>query len=117
MTIDIHNAEHYTWKDTGGAECDGWHLVKRPDTSVIFERMPSGTSETRHSHAKAWQFFFVISGELLVEVEGTWYELRPEQGIEIEPGRRHQVMNRGEMEATFLVISAPPSHGDRVEYE
>jgi hypothetical protein len=44
--ISIGSAEHYTW----GSVCDGWHLVRRPELSVIRERMPAGTSEVRHFH-------------------------------------------------------------------
>ncbi len=35
MLISIEKAEHYLW----GGNCDGWHLLKRDDMSVI-----SGTS-------------------------------------------------------------------------
>jgi hypothetical protein len=34
------NAEHYRWGD----DCDGWHLVKDADLSVIEELLPSGAS-------------------------------------------------------------------------
>lgn len=38
MKISKANAEHYLW----GGDCDGWHLVKNQNLSVIHERMPSG---------------------------------------------------------------------------
>jgi hypothetical protein len=55
--INKHTAKHYVW----GQNCDGWHLVKNPQLSVILERMPAGASEVRHFHAKAQQFFFMLS--------------------------------------------------------
>jgi hypothetical protein len=33
--IKKENAEHYNW----GPGCDGWHLLKDPELSVIKERM------------------------------------------------------------------------------
>jgi mannose-6-phosphate isomerase-like protein (cupin superfamily) len=104
------NAEYYRW----GEECDGWHLVRSPELSVIEERMPTGTSEVRHYHVRARQFFYVLGGELTMELEGRECVLRDGEGIEIAPGQRHQVMNRGEGDVRMLVVSQPMSHGDRV---
>ncbi|HXN47669.1 MAG TPA: cupin domain-containing protein [Bryobacteraceae bacterium] len=108
--IDKASAEHYSW----GEGCDGWHLVRTPLVSVIEERMPAGASEIRHYHRSATQFFYVLEGTLSIEVEGTEYELGPRQGLSIAAGQAHQVFNRGTVEAEFLVVSNPPSHGDRV---
>ncbi len=74
--IDKHHAEHYSW----GAACDGWHLVRGADLSVIEERMPSHTSEIRHAHARARQFFWIISGVATIELEGVTHSLGAEAG-------------------------------------
>ena len=108
--IDRSTAEHYTWGDG----CDGWHLVRAAGLSVIEEQMPPGTSEVRHCHRMAHQFFYVLRGVLWVEVEGRESELGPGQGVEVAAGRAHQVGNRSAAAAEFLVFSCPPSHGDRV---
>ena len=63
--MSTSTAEHYTW----GEACDGWHLVKQDGVSVIQERMPAGTAETRHRHARSRQFFYVLSGSLTIEME------------------------------------------------
>jgi len=60
------SAEHYTW----GSNCDGWHLVKDAKLSVIQEQMPPGTAEVLHYHGEAQQFFYLLSGEAELEVEG-----------------------------------------------
>lgn len=112
-TLSKQNAEHYTW----GAGCDGWHLVKQHDLSVIEERMPPGASEVRHHHVRSRQFFYCLSGELTLEVEHHEYTLRPGEGVAILPGQRHQAINRSHADAGMLVISQPPSHGDRVQSE
>ena len=103
-------AEHYKW----GQNCSGWHLVKSDSMSVIQESMPPQTFEVRHKHSKSHQFFFVLSGEATIEVDGKKHLLQSEQGLEIDPGTVHQVLNNSNKDLHFLVISCPPSHGDRI---
>jgi mannose-6-phosphate isomerase-like protein (cupin superfamily) len=109
--ISIKSAEHYKW----GADCDGWHLVKRPDLSVIEELMPASTSEVRHSHARARQFFYVLEGELTMEIEHHVFVLQKGEGIEVSPGQQHQALNKSGGPVRIVVTSQPPSHGDRVD--
>jgi mannose-6-phosphate isomerase-like protein (cupin superfamily) len=110
--IDRDSAEHYAW----GQRCDGWHLVRQPgQLSVIQERMPPGTAEVRHYHRHARQFFFILSGTATMVLADRTETLPPQTGIEIAPGEPHQLRNDGEAALEFLVVSAPPSHGDRVE--
>jgi len=110
IPITADNAGHYRW----GEECDGWHLVRTPELSVILERMPPGTSEVRHYHEHARQFFFVLEGELTIEIADKKFALRAEEGIEVAPTVPHQILNHGSRDARFLVVSQPPSHSDRV---
>ena len=113
MTIPISrpSAEHYTW----GAQCDGWHLVRAEGLSVIEERMPPGAHEVRHRHARSRQFFYVLSGTLTMEVEGTRHRLAARTGLELPPGTAHQAINDSDADVEFLVVSTPPSHGDRID--
>ena len=108
--VNIAGAEHYGWGDG----CDGWHLLKRDDVSIIQERMPPGTKEVRHMHEKAQQFFFVLEGEATVEVSGGTVVLRRHEGVHVLPRTPHQFRNEGTSDVVFLVISVPQSHGDRV---
>lgn len=110
MKISKESAEHYIW----GSNCDGWHLVKKDSLSVIHERMPSGTSEVRHYHDRAGQFFFVLSGQATLEVDGEEHVLLPMEGLEVAPHLPHQMFNKSDQEIEFLVISQPNSRGDRV---
>jgi mannose-6-phosphate isomerase-like protein (cupin superfamily) len=107
--ISKATAEHYTW----GNACDGWHLVKNPQLSVIQERMPAGAAEVRHFHHHAQQFFYVLAGEAAMEVDGRTMILSAGEGIWIPAGTPHQMRNDSGDEVHFLVISHPPSHGDR----
>ncbi|MCA9837850.1 MAG: cupin domain-containing protein [Trueperaceae bacterium] len=109
--ISQETAEHYVWGDG----CDGWHLLKTAELSIIQERVPAGKAEVRHYHRQARQFFFVLRGEATLELEGALYTLLPQQGLEVAPGQAHQLQNNGEEDLLFLVTSCPPSHGDRVQ--
>ena len=108
--ISKDTAEHYIW----GAGCDGWHLVKQAELSVIHERMPPGTAEVRHYHERARQFFFVLSGEITLELNRERQVIVAFQGVEVPPGVPHQVFNQSGAAAEFLVISQPTTRGDRV---
>lgn len=107
--ISPASAEHYFW----GGSCDGWHLVKTGDLSVIRERMPPGTREVRHFHRLSRQFFYLLSGRAVLEANGTAVPLEPGEGLEIPPGVPHQMRNGSDGPTEFLVISAPPGQGDR----
>jgi mannose-6-phosphate isomerase-like protein (cupin superfamily) len=76
--------------------------------------MPPGTAEKRHLHQRATQFFYVLAGELTVELAGEEHRLAPSTGLTVPAQTPHQVFNRCNEDARFLVISQPPSHGDRV---
>jgi len=108
--INKQQAEHYSW----GQNCDGWHLVRAERLSVIQERMPAHTSEVRHAHRQSRQFFFVLVGTALFELNGGQTILQPQDGIEVPPGAPHQIRNESDDTLEFLVISQPSSHGDRV---
>lgn len=77
--------------------------------------MPAGTAETRHFHTRARQFFYVLAGELVMEIEGRSYPVPAMSGIEIAPGQHHQARNNGSAEVYFLVASSPSTRGDRTD--
>jgi len=108
--INKNNAEHYAW----GANCDGWHLVKSDELSIIQERVPPGASEVKHYHKKAWQFFFILSGQATIEIGTKTHRLREHEGIEVPPKFPHKLTNNSNIDLIFIVISKPKSHGDRV---
>lgn len=117
--ISRNNAEHYTWSSVANPDtisellCDGWHLHRTETLSIIEESMPPGTAEQRHLHQRATQFFYVLAGELIIELAGEEHRLPASTGLAIPAKTPHQVFNRSGEDARFLVISQPPSHGDR----
>ncbi|MBO1000998.1 cupin domain-containing protein [Bacillus sp. SD075] len=110
MKKSKHHAEHYIWGDN----CDGWHLVKNQDLSIIHERMPANTAEIKHYHLHARQFFLVLSGIATIEVDGKEITLNQQEGVEVPPLVPHQMFNKTNNEVEFLVTSQPASKGDRV---
>ena len=110
MIINPGNAEHYTWGDN----CDGWHLLKEDGISVIQERMPPGAEEMYHYHEQARQLFHVLSGVATFIVDGQLVEVNNGSSIHIPPSTPHKIMNKTDTDISFLVISHPRSHGDRI---
>jgi mannose-6-phosphate isomerase-like protein (cupin superfamily) len=108
-SISTDNVEHYHWGDG----CDGWHLLKRDDLSVIQERVPPGKFEVKHLHRKARQFFYILSGEATMIIGDERLALKASEGIEIPPNAIHQFRNDSNEDVVFLVVSSPQSHGDR----
>lgn len=110
MVISIENAEHYIW----GEKCDGWHLLKRNDMSVIQERVPPDGAEAMHYHNVSRQFFYVLDGEAIMVFEDRQVTLNKGDGLEIPPQVKHQFKNQTDEDVHFLVISVPPTKGDRI---
>jgi mannose-6-phosphate isomerase-like protein (cupin superfamily) len=110
-TVSIRTAEHYRWGDC----CDAWYLVKNDRLNIIQEKMPPGTSETRHLHRKAQQFFYVLAGEAALEIDGHVVVLHAHEGALVSPGSLHRMQNMSKRDLEFVVTSEPPSHGDREE--
>ncbi len=109
--VNRENAPHYTW----GKDCHGWHLVQAKELSVIEEMVPPGSGEVRHYHEKSNQFFYVLSGKATIEIGGRVVQVGAKEGVWVEAGAPHQLMNREETDLHFIVTSSPPSHGDKIE--
>lgn len=104
--------------ESWGSDCSAWRLLAQPDLAVAEEVMPPGTTEKRHIHHRARQFFYVLSGTLSMEREGgTTVALAPGEGLEMPPNVAHRAHNAGGETVRFLVISAPTTKGDRVDLE
>jgi mannose-6-phosphate isomerase-like protein (cupin superfamily) len=113
LRVDRERVQHYKW----GADCDGWVLSPSADQLVLEERMPPGTAEQRHFHSKARQFFYVLSGNLTMELDGVTQCISARSGILIPPGANHQARNDDASDVYFLVISTPTTRGDRTDID
>jgi mannose-6-phosphate isomerase-like protein (cupin superfamily) len=106
----IFNTENYKW----GNNCDGWHLLKSDRLSVIQEKMPKDSSEQLHYHQYSQQLFYILSGTAHFNIEGETVIVNAGESIHIPNLIQHKIYNTEEEELTFLVISEPKSHGDRI---
>jgi mannose-6-phosphate isomerase-like protein (cupin superfamily) len=113
LKVDRESVQHYKW----GADCDGWVLSPSRDQLVLEERMPPRTTERRHFHSTARQFFYVLSGSLTMELDGVSHCLSARSGIEIPPRANHQARNDDVSDVYFLVISTPTTRGDRIDID
>ena len=109
MKRNIFNSEHYYW----GSHCEGWHLVKSDNLSVIQEKMLPHTYEEKHYHEKAQQFFYILKGVATFEIDGEMISVNAGEGLSILPGVVHRIFNDTTNDLQFLVISQPTSRGDR----
>ena len=105
--------KHYRWGD----HCDGWNLVDERELSVKLERMPPHTAEQKHVHQQAQQFFFILQGEALFEIEGEKIRVAANQGIHIRAGQRHRIVNDGDQAIEFLLSSQPSTQHDRTNLD
>ena len=99
--------------DTWGGNCDAWNLVDEPEWSIKQERMPAGSSEEKHYHQKAEQFFFILKGKATFEIEEQWAAATAGEGIRIKAGQKHRVVNNTTEDLEFILCSQPSAAQDR----
>ena len=105
--------KHYQW----GADCDGWNLLDEDSLSVKQELMPPGTKEVKHYHQKAQQFFFILKGVAQFEIEDSTIEVNEGEGLHIEAGKKHRIVNGGKGDLEFILCSQPSTENDRFNCE
>ena len=108
-----NSLRHYQW----GEECDGWVLLDEETLSVKQERMPPLTSERLHYHKYAQQFFFILKGVATFEVEDQTYTIQPGEGLNIEAGCKHRILNNTAEDLEFILCSQPSTKNDRINCE
>ena len=104
-----NSLRHYIW----GNRCEGWVLVDSELLSVKQECMPAQTAETLHYHEKAQQIFFILKGIATFEVENESYTVLPGQGFQIDPGKKHRIVNNTAEDIEFILSSQPSTNQDR----
>ncbi len=100
---------HYQWGDG----CDGWVLVDTEALSVKQERMPPNTAEAFHYHKQSQQFFYILKGTALFEVEEKSFTAEAGQGFHIKAGEKHRIINNTAEDLEFILSSQPSTNNDR----
>jgi len=108
-----NSLKHYQW----GENCDGWNLVDEKTLSVKLERMPSHTSEQKHFHQHSQQFFYILKGEAIFEIQQERISVKSEQGIHIKAGIQHRIINESNEDLEFILSSQPSTMNDRINVE
>ncbi len=104
------NRAHYFW----GEHCDSWVFHKSENLVVKQEIMPPKTAEKLHFHEVAHQFFYILKGEATFYIEEEKFTVKSNEGITIEPKKKHFIANETSENLEFLVISNPSTDEDRV---
>jgi mannose-6-phosphate isomerase-like protein (cupin superfamily) len=105
----LNPLSHYTWRNN----CEAWNLVDNKDLSIKLEKMPAQTEEVLHYHSASRQFFYVLKGRAIFEIDEVILIVHQGEGIQIEAGRKHRIMNKDEEALEFLVCSQPSTISDR----
>jgi len=105
--------KHYKW----GSDCDGWKLIDEDSLSVKQELMPAGTKEIRHYHQTAQQFFYILKGAATFEIEDSTIEINKGEGLHIEAGKKHRIINESSEDLEFILCSQPSTKNDRINCE
>lgn len=106
-----HPLKHAKW----GSNCDAWSLLSSIGLSIKHERMPEGAEEVLHYHELAQQFFFILKGKAIFEVDQVLLIVHEGEGLQIEAGKKHRIMNRDKGFLEFLVCSQPSTQNDRYD--
>lgn len=89
------------------AAVEGVHLVSDHALGVLRQRMAPGAADTAHRHCLASQYFYVLSGVLVVELDGVRCVVAAGQGVHVSHGVTHRLANESAENTELLVVSAP----------
>lgn len=79
--------------------------------SLAEATVPAGSATDRHYHKLSEEFYFILSGTGLMEINGEEREIGEGDGVLIPAGAWHQI--KGVSDLRFLCCCAPPySHED-----
>ena len=95
--------------------CFSWHLIDDKRVSLKMEEISPGTGSDAHFHTQSVQFFFILEGQASFKVENAQHEMKKHEGIEIPLKAKHQILNTGETDLLFLLVSIPPVQKDDVQ--
>jgi mannose-6-phosphate isomerase-like protein (cupin superfamily) len=89
-------------------------LLKANSLCAIEERVPPGGAEVAHYHERAYQFFYVLSGEATMEIDNQWMIIDSRQGLSVLPKADYCLLIDTQQDLLFITISVPMAHGDRI---
>lgn len=76
---------------------------------------PAGRATPTHRHQHEDETIHMLEGELDVNIEGTTHTFRAGETLYLQRGTAHQLINRSDATARYLVICAPAGFDEFVE--
>lgn len=89
------------------------YLMQGPYSSFGLCRLRPGEVLTPHEHRVMEENFYVLKGQLMVEIEGVKTLIEEGQMFHIEPGEFHIVSNPGEDYNEYIITCAPFAENDK----
>ena len=89
------------------------YLIQGPRSSFGICRLRPGEVLTPHEHRIMEEIFYMLKGELLVEISGKETLLKEGQMMLIEPGEIHKLTNPGNDYNEYVISCAPFAAGDK----
>jgi len=108
----IHQQAPFTTKDgsTIRSLLDSTNAPVR-NQSLAEAHLPAGRATDRHHHRDAEEFYYILSGDGEMEIDGETRNVTAGDAILIPAGRRHRIS--AETDLRFLCCCAPPyAHED-----
>ncbi|MDF1826223.1 MAG: cupin domain-containing protein [Verrucomicrobiales bacterium] len=83
------------------------------EQSLAEATLPPGGATERHYHLVSEEFYYILSGDGIMEIEGETREVGPGDAILIPKGDWHQIRANESVELKLLCCCSPPySHED-----
>ncbi len=76
---------------------------------------PAGRATPNHKHQHEDETIHILDGELSVDIEGTLHTVCTGETLHLRRGTAHQLINRSDRTARYLLICAPAGFDEFVE--
>jgi mannose-6-phosphate isomerase-like protein (cupin superfamily) len=75
--------------------------------SLAEATIPVGETVIEHYHKITEEFYYILDGTGLMEIEGEEREVGPGDTVIIVPGQRHKIANNGKIPLVLLACCSP----------
>jgi len=66
-----------------------------------------GNKSSKHFHKHSEESYLILSGEAIVEINNSMYQLLPGEAVLLEPLDVHQISNQSDQDLVFLAVCVP----------
>ena len=112
MFIIDEKDKEYRFGDSGPK-----YLMKGPRSNFAIVQFQAGQVFKAHYHNIMEENFYILEGEVDIEVDGVAHTLKKGQMIHIEPKEVHYVINRSNGPVKMVSTLAPFQEVDKVEVD